>query len=136
MTRSQIIYRLKKGYTPQNLGARVIRSGTERTAYGLGDYVIKPYRGDWDSLPNRRHVLGVVRREVYDRVYDLAKGFKFPHIRIASTWRAGDWIVQERVKRNRDHRAMHILDNIPDIYDVGSHNAGFDNLGRVAIYDW
>lgn len=97
-------------------GIRFIGSGCYRSAYAIGDYVVKKHNRACSQYRNR---------------YPLPKGVYYPH----KEWKVGKWVVQPKYKRMSDRQWDKLFNN-RCYRDLHPGNLGYDKRGRVVAFDW
>ena len=95
--------------------ARMLRYGSERTAYMVGRYVVKKQNG---------------------RSRPPVKALKAIGVQPPTQWLVNGWQVQPRYRRlsrirQKTEQEWDVVD-----FDLGSHNVGKDRYGRYVAFDW
>lgn len=131
MTLNQIRRFLRKGGHPETIkGRQCLGSGSFRTAWRIGNFVVKRRTWFHQMTPAKRR--------------KLAK----EGILVAKTWRVGRWEIQPYYRhmsekafwagpQNEDGLAIrgHRWWNLKGL-DLQSFNMGYDKQGRFVVFDW
>lgn len=109
------------GYVPNLLPeAKRIGEGCARTAYRVGNYVVKE-AGFMGTFSNQRNPPKTTLRRL---------GILPPQ-----QWFRNGWVVQPWYRLNR-RSPVHGRTSENDFYDLHPGNIGFDTKGRPVAFDW
>jgi hypothetical protein len=127
-----IIYlerQLRAGKHPENLGGVIIGKGCQKTAYKIGNYVVKENSGGWRDNKNTP-----------------PKGIRKYGARFVRQYRAGKWVLQEFVtplysvdkgwqceQDIREQWQKLYRSNLGDLHEC---NCGTDAKGKLVVFDW
>lgn len=114
-----IIRLLENGWNPEDISdaEEIGDAGSYRTAYLIGNYVVK--------LSNRASGQGHRHR------IKLPKGVRYPD----REWKVGKWVIQRYYEPiSYDDWAERFPDGC--YHDFHDENLGYDSKGRLVAFDW
>ena len=123
---------LRAGKTPEQLGAEPIGKGCQKTAYRLGNLVIKESGAGWNTGKRR------------------PPAFIYKYARFVRQYKAGNYVLQEYVTPLRDQKTgewnfdmsnparqqWQVLYKNCQMCDVHEYNCGVNANGELVVFDF